>query len=197
MIVDTVLAALLGAGFDYEARADDEWVSDCPNCGLDAGLLIREHHRGANVELCCGVGCRRSRIESALSHWIPEEPREPFFSLSAGSELLSLHLITSSVYVARLTGREPEYGRVRCPRHAEGKERDPALRVNRHGSGWYCYVCAVGGGILEFYAFLHNINMPRGGREFALYVKEVRRAMETPRLQDPKQVQNLHPTARE
>jgi hypothetical protein len=52
--------------------------------------------------------------------------------------------------------------------------------VNKDDSGWYCYVCGVGGGILEFYAFLRGVDVPTEGRDFAFYVREIRAAMETP-----------------
>jgi hypothetical protein len=177
------LEVLFALAPNYTARSrNDEWISDCPNCGLRRGLLIRELCP-ENVDLICGASCSQPRIERALSRWIPaDKPVRRRLSVPFGpqTELVALRSIPSAVYVRHLTGRRSKYGRVRCPRHAEGKERFPALRVNKDDSGWYCYVCGVGGGILEFYAFLRGVDVPAEGRDFALYVREVRAAMETP-----------------
>lgn len=69
--------------------------------------------------------------------------------------------IASAVFVPTLTGRPVNNGFVRCPFHANGVERTPSLHVAEDDSGWYCFACDAGGGIIDFGAGLYGIE-PRG-----------------------------------
>lgn len=45
-------------------------------------------------------------------------------------------------------------GRIRCPFH---DDRHPSLQLYRDGRGWWCYVCGVGGSVVDFVAKLYSL----------------------------------------
>ncbi|HTX32256.1 MAG TPA: CHC2 zinc finger domain-containing protein [Solirubrobacteraceae bacterium] len=102
----------------------------------------------------------------------PKVPRPPR-PQAHGGDLEALRSIPSSEYVPQLTGREASRGYVQCPFHADGCERTPSLHVSVDDGRWHCFSCQAGGGLLEFYAYLEDREVPAGGTEFAEFVREV------------------------
>jgi hypothetical protein len=69
-------------------------------------------------------------------------------------------------YVEALTGLcVPAGGMVRCPFHADGRERTPSLKVYPDAArGFYCFACGRGGSIYDFASGLWG--MATRGEEF-------------------------------
>ena len=71
-----------------------------------------------------------------------------------------LHRIPASEYVPKLTGRPIDRrGYVRCPFHAEGRERTPSLKVYAQG-GWKCFSCQLAGRIYQLAGLLGGWTLP-------------------------------------
>ncbi len=120
------------------------------------------------------------RTMRGVAHRYPPQPnRKPGGPVRRAAtpgryELATLRAIPSAEYVPLLTGREVnEAGFVRCPWHAEGRERTPSLRVRPDDGRWFCPACGKGGGLFEFYAKLHNRSVPAGGAAFLELAHEV------------------------
>jgi hypothetical protein len=108
---------------------------------------------------------------------IPDQPRarRDYDRGDMGGDLDCLRSIPSAEFVERLSGREVSgAGFALCPFH---DERTPSLHVSRDDGCWHCFGCQAGGGILEFYARLHDRAVPSGGVEFVEFVREVAAAV--------------------
>ncbi len=46
-------------------------------------------------------------------------------------------------------------GKIRCPFH---DDRHPSLQIYKDGRGWWCYVCDMGGSVIDFVAKLYSLS---------------------------------------
>ena len=153
---DTITVRSGGGGAHYHLRTPEPIKCGELATGIDVkgqrGLLVAPpslHPNGRRYTWgrWPGEAAAAPLPDAWLDRLRPDPPAVPTpLRRHDDSRVEWLRSIPAEVYVTRLTGQPVgRSGKVRCPLHADGRERTPSLHVYGGSAGWYCFGCHRGG----------------------------------------------------